>query len=126
MPDITDSKIKDRKLRFIEILLIVGGLIAGLRLKADDPMVLVFGFFLVMSMIYYFGVSSLPENTTSENQKSALKFTATLVALTFSAIATLPFILKITISPLCALLYTLAILVLWIVLAIFVARNLYY
>jgi hypothetical protein len=91
--DIANEKIRERKLKFIEILLIVGGIIGGIRLKQGDPLNQTFGAFLIVSILYYSLVSNLKEDTVSKNKVffNILFFSlAFIIARYFSLIAILP------------------------------------
>ncbi len=67
MFDINDEKIRDKQIRFIEILLIIGGIIGGTQIKdtADsNPEIsgLIYtswGSFLIGSLVYYITVANL-------------------------------------------------------------------
>lgn len=85
MFDINNDDMREDKLRFIEILLIVGGLIGSIRLQnASDNMNILFGTFLIGSVLYYFMIND------RQGPKS-VTMAILLVAPTFSAIAILPF-----------------------------------
>lgn len=111
--DNTDEKIRDRKLKFIEILLIVGGILGGLRIEKDDSMNAVLGVFLVGSLLYYFTVSDLPKNSM------LIIISAIFIAPSFAAIAILPFI-----NPGISVIYGRMIYVLWVVLSLLVGAVL--
>lgn len=49
------AEIDNKQLKFIEILLIVGGIIGGLSENPSNKVIL--AFFLISSLIYYFAVS---------------------------------------------------------------------
>ncbi len=97
MIDVNDEKIRDQQKRFIEVLLIIGGIIGGMQLKDTASLnpkwsgiiYLAWGTFLVGSLQYYIVVSNL--------QKSDfffLTFFSSIfaVAFGFTIIILLPFI----------------------------------
>ncbi|MBI4344972.1 MAG: hypothetical protein HY555_05270 [Euryarchaeota archaeon] len=90
MFNITDPEVREKKLKLIEILLIVGGIIGGLRIKEDDPMNTVFGLFLLMSIVYYLMVSNPKKNVVSTAQKAIFAGIAVAIGISFSAIALVP------------------------------------
>lgn len=77
-----DSKDK-KQLKFIEILLIVGGIIGGLGFKGEDSKIkVIFAFFLITSLMYY---------STISNKHNSNIF-AFLTSILFSALITYPII----------------------------------
>ncbi|MEK6977178.1 MAG: hypothetical protein AABX40_02100 [Candidatus Hydrothermarchaeota archaeon] len=122
MFNITDPEVREKKLKLIEILLIVGGIIGGLRIKEDDPMNTVFGLFLLMSIVYYLTVSNPKKNVVSATQKAIFAGISIAIGISFSAIALVPFILKGVPVPHAVLLYT--VYVFWIGLSILITKSL--
>jgi uncharacterized membrane protein (UPF0136 family) len=114
MFDITNREIREQKLKFIEILLIVGGIIGGLRLQDKNDLInIVFGLFLIGSLLYYITISNNKINS------NALTFAIASASFGFSAIAILPFILQGI-----SLFYSAFIMILWFVLSVLIYRNL--
>jgi hypothetical protein len=89
-----DDKVKNQKLKFIEILLIVGGVVSRLGLTNGHSVNEVFGIFLVGSLIYFFAISNIPAVEPVGRYKWAIIVSIFLsilmVAPSFSAIAVLP------------------------------------
>ena len=90
---IREKKI-EQKLRFIEILLIVGGIISSLGLKNGIYVNEVFGSFLIGSLLYFFTLSNL-----SDVEVSMINYILTIflfimsiliTAYTFSYLSILP------------------------------------
>ena len=53
--NINDDELRERKLKFIEIILLVGGIIGGVRLQnKNNLMNIIFVLFLISSVLYYF------------------------------------------------------------------------
>ncbi len=78
----TDGE-ENRQLKFIEILLIVGGIIGGLGYKNEDSSIrFILAVFLISSLVYYFEVS---------NPRYA-QFFAFLTSAFFSVLVTYPLI----------------------------------
>lgn len=97
MFDITNREIREQKLKFIEILLVVGGIIGGLRLQNEnDPMNMIFGLFLTGSLLYYFMLSNTKINSREVRGYILIGFfiAISITSFGFSAIAILPFIIK--------------------------------
>ena len=122
MFNITDPEVREKKLKLIEILLIVGGIIGGLRLKEDDPMNTAFGLFLLMSIVYYLMVSNPKKNVISTAQKAIFAGISVAIGISFSAIALVPFILKGVPVPHAVLLYM--VYVFWIGLSLLITKSL--
>lgn len=74
---------ENKKLRFIEILLIVGGIIGGLGYNTEDSSIrFILAIFLISSLMYYFEISN-PRNP---------QFFAFLTSAFFSVLVTYPLI----------------------------------
>jgi uncharacterized membrane protein YfcA len=88
MRDIKNQEIREQKLKFIEILLIVGGLIGSSLIKGESfEMNTVFGSFLIGALLYYFVVS---KRKNSQADYLPFLIAMTIIAPTFSTIAILP------------------------------------
>ncbi len=89
-PQIREKK-REQKLRFIEILLIIGGIIGSLGLQGESQM---FGAFLIGSLLYFFTVSNLPDTEVGvvEYKLIILMFITSILitAITFSYLSILP------------------------------------
>ncbi len=123
MFDITNPEIRERKLKFIEILLVVGGIIGGLRLQnEDDPMNMIFGLFLIGSLLYYFMLSNTKINSKAASSSILIGFIMAIIftSFGFSAIAILPFIIKGITS-----LFGGLIMIIWFLLSILIFISLY-
>ncbi len=120
MFDVNDDELRERKLKFIEILLIVGGIVGGIQLKnGNDQMNVLFGLFLVSSILYYFLVSHKMVSNKWHSQ-IAIKCSMALISSCFSGLAISPFILE-SIS----IFYAIVIFLLFIVLIVLVFLALY-
>ena len=120
MFDINDDELRDRKIKFVEILLLIGGIIGGVSLqKENDPMNMVFGFFLLGSVLYYFVVSNKMDIKTTF-LKISLVFSSILTAAGFSGLAIVPFIHNGISIP-----YAVVILLLYFALTILIFLALY-
>lgn len=87
MVDTIDKDIKEEKLRFIEVLLTVGGIIGAIRIKPEDHwMNAILGVFLVGSLLYFFQIS------TPRYSKVAIFLSALLSSFFFPFIAVSPLI----------------------------------
>ncbi len=54
-----DKEIKEVKLKLIEVLLTIGGIIGAIRIKPEDHwMVATLGVFLMFSLLYFFEIST--------------------------------------------------------------------
>ena len=60
MFDWKDQNIINKKLRLIEILLIVGGILGGFVIQKDFIINFIFVIYLLMAIIYYILISDLP------------------------------------------------------------------
>jgi len=120
MFDVNDDEFRERKLKFIEILLIVGGIVGGIQLKnGNDQMNVLFGLFLVSSILYYFLVSNKMVSNKWPSQ-IAIYWSMAFISSCFSGLAISPFILeKISI------LYAIMIFFLFIALMVLVFLALY-
>lgn len=113
--NINDDELRERKLKFIEIILLVGGIIGGVRLQnKNDLMNIIFVLFLISSVLYYFLVSN------KIDVKISFEIAIILIALGFSVIAIGPLI-YVGMQPT----YTIALIFLSIVLGFFVFIALY-
>ncbi len=80
----TDSE-DNKQIKFIEILLIVGGIIGGLGFKNDDSSIrFILALFLISSLLYYY--------TVSDQFKFKVVY-ANLTSILFSVLITYPLIL---------------------------------
>lgn len=123
MFDITNREIREQKLKFIEILLVVGGIIGGLRLQNEnDPMNITFGLFLMGSLVYYFMLSNTKINSRAVSRSVLIGFIMAIsfTSFGFSAIAILPFIIKGIISLIGGL-----IMIIWLLLSVLIFISLY-
>jgi len=120
MFDVNDDELRERKLKFIEILLIIGGIVGGIQLKnGNDQMNVLFGLFLVSSILYYFLVSNKMVSNRWHSQ-IAIYLSMGFISSCFSGITISPFILeKISIY------YAIVIFLLFIVLTVLVFLALY-
>ncbi len=132
MFDITNKDIREQKLKFIEILLLVGGIIGGLRLQnIDDPMNLIFGLFITGSLLYYFAISNTKINSMVVSSFTSLSIWigTAFTSFGFSAIAILPFISKgifgLFPSLITSVLYGASLIILWLLLSILIFISLY-
>lgn len=123
MFDITNREIREQKLKFIEILLVVGGIIGGLRLQnEDDPMNMIFGLFLTGSLLYYFMLSNTKINSKAVSGSILIGFIMAIIftSFGFSVIAILPFIIKGITSLIGGL-----IMIIWFLLSVLIFISLY-
>jgi hypothetical protein len=112
--DINDDVLRERKLKFIEIVLIVGGIIGSIQLKNENyGMNIVFGLFLIGSILYYFSVSNKIDS-------KSIQISVIITAPSFSAIAIMQFFHKGM-----PLFYGVSIFLLFIALAFLIGSSLY-
>lgn len=120
MFDVNDDELRERKLKFIEILLIVGGIVGGIQLKNGNDLInFLFGLFLVSSILYYIIVSNKMDSNKWHFQ-IAIKWSMAFISSCFSGLAISPFILE-SIS----IFYGIVIFLLFIVLTVLVFLALY-
>lgn len=88
--DINNKAMSERKLKFVKILLIVGGIVGGIRIDHQNTIMnALFGGFILCAMLYYIIVS----NKFNSNDVHFVLCGSTIgIASGFSAIAILPFI----------------------------------
>jgi hypothetical protein len=77
--DILFDKQSEQKLKFVEILLIVGGIIASLGVKGPY-----FGGFLIFSLLYYFSLSNMRFTSKTTKDFVYISFLALFVAIFFT------------------------------------------
>lgn len=93
MFDKDDSAIIQKKMRLIEILLIIGGIIGGFSLQQNNSLVKgIFIVFLISSLLYYTNISDLPLTGWRWINKCAIFFVALVVSLTLPALIIYPII----------------------------------
>jgi uncharacterized membrane protein YfcA len=94
MFDVNDDELRERKLKFIEILLIVGGIVGGIQLKnGNDLMNFLFGLFLVSSILYYIIVSNKMVSNKWPSQ-IGIKWSMAFISISFSGFTISSFILE--------------------------------
>lgn len=92
MFDISNKEMRERKLKFIEILLIVGGIVGGTRISNQSIIMnIVFGFFILGSILYYITVSN---KLDSKIIRFEMYISMSFIAIGFSAISISPFTYK--------------------------------
>ena len=124
MFDVNDDELRERKLKFIEILLIVGGIVGGIQLKnGNDQMNVLFGLFLVSSILYYIIVSNKMDSNKWHFQ-IAIKWSMALISSCFSGLAISPFILEKMWNYYTIVIFSLfAVLTVLVFLALYTGRN---
>ncbi|MGB8218349.1 MAG: hypothetical protein WCE94_13705 [Candidatus Methanoperedens sp.] len=132
MFDIRNNEIREQKLKFIEILLVVGGIIGGLRFQNEnDPMNILLGLFITGSLLYYFTISNPKIYSVAVSTFTSISIIigTTFTSFCFSAIAILPFISRgifaLYPSFYGGLLYGVLIIFLWFFISIFTFKSLY-
>ena len=120
MFDVNDDELRERKLKFIEILLIVGGIVGGIQLKSgNNQMNVLFGLFLVSSIFYYFLVSNKMISNKWPSQ-IAIKWSMAFISSCFSGFIILQFILERI-----SIFYAIVMFLLFVVLTVLVFLALY-
>ena len=90
MFDINNKEMRERKVKLIEILLIVGGIVGGIRIDNQNTILnLVFGSFILCTMFYYIIVSNKLDSKIIYFAMYGAMF---IIAICFSVIAILPLI----------------------------------
>jgi len=124
MCDTTEQRIREQKIKFIEIFLIVGGLIGSSLIRDGDPMMNgVFGAFLIGSLLYYLEVSNAKKNSIFDYL--SIITSTVIISFSFSSIAILPFKSLDSAAIELAIYQNTINIILWLLLMVFIAMNLY-
>lgn len=118
MFDMPSPEIRGEKLKFIEILLIVGGIIGSSRVNTVG-MNQILGMFILGSIIYYLMVSNAQNMNERPYTNIAFSIGTCFTAFAFSGLAILPFVFQGM-----SVLNAIVVFVLWLVLGILILKIL--